>query len=47
MSIIINEESVDKTEAVLQTFIDKSGATYVLLADMGPMPKHFKEITKQ
>ncbi len=35
MSMIINEESVEKIEAVLQTFIDESGATYVLLADMG------------
>ena len=33
--MILYEKSVEKIEAVLQTFIDESGATYVLLADMG------------
>jgi len=33
--MIIHEKSVEKVDAVLQTFIDESGATYVLLADMG------------
>ncbi|MEN8210416.1 MAG: roadblock/LC7 domain-containing protein [Thermodesulfobacteriota bacterium] len=33
--MIIHEKSVDKIEAILQTFIDESGATYVLLVDMG------------
>jgi predicted regulator of Ras-like GTPase activity (Roadblock/LC7/MglB family) len=32
--MIIHENSVDKVDAILQTFIDESGATYVLLVDM-------------
>ena len=35
MTMILYEKSVEKVEAVLQTFIDESGATYVLLADLG------------
>ena len=35
MNTIIDEESALKVESVLQKFIDESGATYVLLTDMG------------
>ena len=35
MNTIIDENSADRIEEVLQRFVDESGATYVLLADMG------------
>lgn len=35
MSLIINKESAHRVEQILQRFVEESGATYVLLTDMG------------